>query len=276
MKWHPSKIIAPTKIYGGKSYLARRHLALVPPGIYRFAELYGGTGVVSLNAPTFEEQLFSDADPIKVAVMVAIKTQLTDLTTRLKKIPYGEKSFQLHKERNIAHAVLPQACSCIDLAVSAIVRCRMSRSAQGKEFGWSDRLRRNRPEYISAWESMIDSLPTIHRRLKTILLNCGSAVSDYDFLWQDPGTFLYLDPPYLKADRVAKEAYGDWEVDMEHHHTLLARCYFAKAKIMLCTYRNSIYDEALKGWRVIDFDVPSCSGQGKTKKRKVDSIYLNY
>jgi hypothetical protein len=45
---------------------------------------------------------------------------------------------------------------------------------------------------------------------------------------------------------------------------------------MVSSYHHPIYDSALSNWRVVEVDLPNHSGQGKTKDRRIEVVYMNY
>lgn len=84
-------------------------------------------------------------------------------------------------------------------------------------------------------------------------------------------TFIFLDPPYPLFVRKKQVETYDCELTNQDHNALLKviSCY-QRAKIMICSYPNEMYDNALSGWRYIDF-------QGQTRQGKVtERIYMNY
>jgi DNA adenine methylase len=278
LKWWPEKLTAPTKIYGGKHYLCRRHLELVPDDAESFYDIYGGTGVMALNAPPhLKKVVYNDLDPHKWAVMKAIKCNHEELTEQLRELKYSEETFRVHREIYEAQQRSIGDRSVVALAVTKLVVNRMSRGADEKTYGWSDRLRRKMPEYLSAWGSMVDSIPTIHRRLQKVTVKLWDAmVCLHSAIETAPKPCIYLDPPYVQSTRVAPTRYDRFEVTLEHHRKLASACRNCGAYIMIAGYRNPHYDEWFKHYRRIDINQASHSGQGKTKKVKVESLWMNF
>ncbi len=278
---HPVKLIAPLKYFGAKYYLARRHLALVPRDTEVCTDLYGCTGVVALNAPAFLYQHYNELDFFKFIVLKTIKFHGKALRDCLLEVKYSEETFEKYKEINQKHVDYPEPHKLDPIMVSMamLIRNRMSRGADGETYGWSDRLRRNMPEYISAWGSMINAMPMTAKRLQTINLHNYPALTFMKTLFNSQKKFTYMDPPYPHDIRVTDDNYGPFEMKPEQHMELLSACRAedpTRHRIMLCSYPNPMYDTELKDWRRIDFDIASSSGQTKKKKRKIDSIYLNY
>lgn len=84
-------------------------------------------------------------------------------------------------------------------------------------------------------------------------------------------TFFYLDPPYpFSSRKSSKEVYEYELTDEQHIYLLDVISSYQHAKIMISSYPNEMYDNALSSWRKVDFI-------GQTRQGKVvERIYMNY
>jgi len=65
----------------------------------------------------------------------------------------------------------------------------------------------------------------------------------------------------------------------QHETLLLTLCRLKKTQVMLCGYRNQIYDSALDGWRRADFKTKSYAGptiEGRKLPSRTLSLWMNY
>jgi DNA adenine methylase len=163
-----------------------------------------------------------------------------------------------------------------ELPVSYLVRSRMSRGGLGKTFAWSERLRGGQPGDVNAWDTFRKiELPAICERIRGVDFRAGDALALLDDWLFDGDTLVYADPPYVHSTRKARDAY-EHEMDDTAHRALLDILAGLPAKVMLSGYRCDIYDDALADWRRVDFDMPNHSGQGETKQRRTESLWLNF
>jgi DNA adenine methylase len=90
-------------------------------------------------------------------------------------------------------------------------------------------------------------------------------------------TLFYLDPPYIKDTRAAKEVYSS-EMDDSDHAELLDLLSRIEGKFMLSGYRNKMYKCAADryGWNSVDFDLPNNSSGSKKKRRMTETVWTNY
>jgi hypothetical protein len=131
----------------------------------------------------------------------------------------------------------------------------------------SSRTRRGRNEQASAWTGAVEGLPAIHARLQRVaILNRPAldAIRSQD----GPETLHYLDPPYLHETRTARQAYGRFEMTEGDHRELLGVLLAVRGKVMLSGYPSALYDEALRGWRRLTFDLPNNAAGGQEKSRE--------
>lgn len=158
------------------------------------------------------------------------------------------------------------------------IRNRQSRQGLGKDFCTpTSRTRRGMNENVAAWLTAIEGLPEVHARLKRVEIRNQDACKLIREL-DSPETLFYCDPPYLKETRVSKEAYGEHEMTLEQHETLLHHLHRIKGKFLLSGYRNDMYDSfaAVAGWHRVDFEIDNKASGQKIKPKKVESVWANY
>lgn len=83
-------------------------------------------------------------------------------------------------------------------------------------------------------------------------------------------TFLYLDPPYPFSVRRTKRPIYKFEWGELEHQIFLSRVLHLKCRVMISSYRNNIYDEALKGWHVYEYLSGTRGGA------RMEALYMNY
>lgn len=290
LPYWPEKLIGEIKIHGGKNYLCRRIFSLAPTHYDWYIDAYGGAGSMTYNAPAVKQQWFNDKNYFRWMVKNVIKQWPGELEGKLRALKYDEETFLAHKKMHeineAAHKAnclsgLPYAQ--IESAVSYIVTCRMSRGGLGESFAWSDRLRGGQPGDLNAWCTMLDRLLALSRRLQPVHLIHGLATNlilQQALRAKQDGKrlFVYLDPPYLKSTRSTQAVeYGDDEMTIEDHDRMLDlvnRC--DNVHFAISTYNNTLYENKLKDWRREEFSMPNHSGQGDTKERRFEILYLNF
>jgi DNA adenine methylase len=87
-------------------------------------------------------------------------------------------------------------------------------------------------------------------------------------------TLFYLDPPYLPESRTARRAYT-YEMSSQDHSALLECIAGVRGMVILSGYRSALYDHALASWERHEIEKPNNAGQGKTKERRVEVLWLN-
>jgi DNA adenine methylase len=259
------KLRPPLKTHGGKAYLARRIISLMP--LHRtFVEPFLGGGSVLLNKVRSFREIGSDIDPDLMNFWTVLRDDQSFLD-RVRETLYSRTVFDQVSTRSL----LPTSPS--RRAWEFFVRKRMSRDGLGKDFAWSERLRGGQPGDVNAWKTIQEELVRIRDRIELVEFHCGPAVpliADHD----SPGTVIYCDPPYLHETRTTRNAYAH-EMTYEDHQILLGCLLCCRGTVFLSGYRSSLYDAALAGWTRHEFDMPNHSGQGKTKQRRVECLWIN-
>jgi DNA adenine methylase len=178
-----------------------------------------------------------------------------------------------------AHAVLdiPEGeGDPVQTAAAFFVRCRQSLAGRMKAFTGvtKTRTRRGMNNEVSAWLSAVEGLPAVHERLKRVLILRRPAL-DVIRGQDGPDTFFYCDPPYLPDTRASPGVYAH-EMDEAAHVELLAALRGVRGKVALSGYPHPLYDDTLKGWRVVDFDMANHAAGGDSKRRMTERLWLNY
>ncbi len=81
--------------------------------------------------------------------------------------------------------------------------------------------------------------------------------------------FVYADPPYLRDTRRKRWIYR-YDYDVDDHVELLAVLMQLPCAVMVSSYRNTLYEETLVGWRSVE--IPGDSHTGP----RVEVIWMNY
>jgi DNA adenine methylase len=253
------------KTHGGKRYLARRIIARLPEARV-FVEPYAGGLSVMLNRPPSPVEVANDLDPGLIGFYRVLRDQTADFLRRVEALPYDAETF----ERSLRPGSADD--DELDAAVRFLVRNRFSRGGLGRDFAWSERLRGGRPGDENAWQTIKAELPRIAQRLARVELRCRDGVEVIREM-DGPKVLHYLDPPYPLTTRTARDIYAH-EMDEADHARLLEVICRCRGAVAISGYRCPLYDEALRDWDRVEFDMPNHSGQGKAKQRRVEALWL--
>jgi DNA adenine methylase len=269
-----NRIRPPVKAHGGKYYLARQIVPILldaPGKLTEYFEpcVFGGS--MFLAMPKYEREIVADVNPDVVNLWRTLSNPLeaVQLKRQLSQIEYISENFN--------RAATAEPNSTIEQAAKFIVKSRFSRGGLGKSFAWSTRTRGGKPGDANSWDTFrSDTLPKIIERAANV------KVLDEPCWWtiwesrNSPTRLIYVDPPYLQSTRTAKKAYGTFEMRELQHSWLCAALRVHAGPAAISGYRSDAYDRWLHDWRRFDFEVANNSGQGKTKQRRCESLWVNW
>jgi DNA adenine methylase len=280
LKWH-----------GGKHYLARRVLEVMPRHLH-YVEPYFGGGQVLFARDRADRRLWwpdRTSDGRKVDGVSELVNDLDGDLMNFYAVLKDPKAFarlrHLLKLTLFSEAEWQRACallasgegSPVERAAALFVSVRQSRQALRKDFATPvrTRLRGGRQEHVNAWWGAIAGLKAVHRRLKDVMVLCRPALQ---VIRQEdaPSTLQYLDPPYYHPTRTARKAYGRFEMTEADHRELLDVIRQCRGKVILSGYPSTLYDTALADWNRPTFDVPNHAAGGKTKGRETEVLWCNF
>lgn len=274
------------KWHGGKSYLAERIIALMPPrckkpnapasndpGWLHYVEPYFGGGAALLaNDPEGISEVVND----KNGELMNFWRTLQDpasfelMRRRLEATPFSHPEFV--RAGTSSQDPVERACAFF-------VRCRQSHSGRMQNFTGitKTRTRRQMNNEVSAWLTCVEGLPEVHARLKRVLILNDEALNV--IRQQDgPRTLFYLDPPYLHETRASTTEYGAHEMTEDQHRQLLEVLAGIEGRFLLSGYRSALYEryEKAHGWARHEFQIANHSSGAKAKPTMVECVWTNF
>jgi DNA adenine methylase len=276
----------PLKYHGGKAYLAKQIIELMPPrvknpnaptkddpGWVHYVEPYfGGGQVLFANDPEGISEVANDLNRGLTNFWCVLRDEslFNKFLRQMEAMPFSEREF--------ITAIEIGDESPVTQAVRFFVRCRQSLAGRMKGFSGvtTTRSRRGMNNEVSAWLTAIEGLPAVHARLKRVLIINRPAlevIAKHD----GPQTLFYLDPPYLHSTRVTTGEYAH-EMTTEQHHELLELLTKIKGRFILSGYPSPLYHRFRidNNWGCVDFDIANHSSGAKEKKRQVERLWMNY
>lgn len=287
------------KRHGGKDYLATRIIDLMPPrcknpnapaaddpGWCHYVEPYfGGGAVLFAQDPEGIGEVVNDLDGQLTnfwRVLAADGDEFDQFVRAVEATPCSQREFQRAKDHKCwtGHSWqdLQQTRPCVDCAVVFFIVNRQSRQALGKDFATlaRTRTRRGMNELPSAWLTSVEGLPEVHARMKRVVILNDDALKV--IRQQDgPRTLFYLDPPYLHETRTVTDAYQH-EMTYEQHEELLHALSQIEGRFLLSGYASQLYNKIAyeESWRRVDFEIDNKAGGGKTKRKMIEAVWMNY
>lgn len=283
MRTYKEKTISSIKIFGGKSKICKR---IVEKMIYKpiMVEGFCGASNVSLSIDEkFDRHYCVDLNRDLINFWKILQLYPDRLYKFLLHTDYCEENFQTAKkylQDNKDEIIEP-----FFHASMFMIRNRMSRGADNKTYGWSDRLRRGQSEYISAYTSAIDNLLNISNKIKNINFVCDDYMlfMIYESLNERSDVVQYIDPPYTHESRTECRPYGQYELPTfcrettegcSSHECLIS---FLKTGIAGITYLSGYdspeYSKWLENYEFYQWEVSNSASQSKSKPKMKELLW---
>jgi 16S rRNA G966 N2-methylase RsmD len=120
------------------------------------------------------------------------------------------------------------------------------------------------------WSGPRDTCPTdqvLGQRLTIVHADAIEWLATHD--WEG-NELVYLDPPYPMATRSTQRSYYAHELSDDDHRRLLDTIKTIPAMVMISSYPNDLYSQALAGWRTLTFKGNTHGGPS------VEKLWMNY
>lgn len=265
----------PLKWHGGKHYLAKRIVSLMPKHTH-YVEPYFGGGAVLFAKPMGCSEVINDLNEGLINFWRVLRDpdSFTQLQELVQKTPFSEQEFLQAKDWSERPIKPPDVAA----AWAFFVQYRQSRQGLGKCFATltKNRTRRGVNEQAASWLSAIEGLSDAHLRLRSVVILKKPALK---VIQQEdgPNTLFYLDPPYLHETRVTTKDYAH-EMSLFDHQSLLSALECLQGKFILSGYRSELYDSVARQqkWRRVDVEIDNKASSKSVKEKKTECLWMNY
>jgi DNA adenine methylase len=277
---------SPLKWHGGKYYLAKRIVSLMPPrktpkstfGYLHYVETHaGGLSVLFANDPEGISEVVNDVNKDLSNFWRVLQggESFKEFQRLAEATPFSQPLWLDAEVEMLEWPCLPEETDVVR-AWRFFIWCRMSLAGRLGSFAplSRTRTRRGMNEQASAWLSAVEGLPEVHERLKRVVVLNDNAT---EVIRREDGAhaLFYVDPPYLPETRTVMEVY-EHEMTRDRHCELLKALLTRQGYVMLSGYDSEMYNDILKGWRKEVFDLPNNAAGGKEKRRMQECLWMNY
>lgn len=286
-----SILTPPLKWHGGKHYLARRIVALMPRHLHYVEPFFGGGQVFFLRDPG-DPRLWWDGPTSDGSKAEGVSEVLNDIDDKLMNFYAVLKDpeafarlrdlleltlFSEAEWEAAGESISGPSGDSVERAAALFTSVRQSMSGRRGTFSPTTRtrLRGGRNADVNAWWTAVEGLQDVHERLRNARVICKPALGVIRSE-DTPGTLFYCDPPYLHATRTARDVYGSHEMTDADHLELLQALRRVQGKVMLSGYPSELYDRELAGWTRHAFDLANHAAGGKAKARETEVVWCNF
>ena len=254
----------------------------IPPHEH-YVEPFAGTASVFFAKPLAQLNTLNDIDENIVNFFRVLQDpeKTRALLRRLRYTPYSRSEYRracrmLHFSRS-GNDVMRAWAFYVAQTMSVAHSYHYDKIGCG--FGYS---RQQKTVVYATYFRRLRRLAKMADKLRHAQIECIDGV-ELMRKFDSPNAFMFVDPPYISSTVRLKGTIYAREYDDYLHERLLEFAVSAKAKIMIASYPNELYDSLLgRGWLRIDkqkvISAVRISSEDKRlrRPRRVESAYINY
>lgn len=253
----------PLTFFGGKTRIAQRIIALLPPHLHYIEPFAGSLAVLLAKQPARMETV-NDLDGELMNFWRVLRERTDDL----------ERVCALTPHSRIEHrASLEPASEELERARRTWIRLTQGRGGHtDRPTGWRfyqdpRGTHISMPEYLHAYAGRIAPAAA---RLWSVSLECKPALEIIADYGRHPDALIYADPPYLGSLRTPGDSYAVEMRGEAEHAQMLDALKACRAAVVLSGYASPLYDGALGGWHRRELAGYTGNGHpGKGKRAEV-------
>ena len=264
-------MLAPFPWYGGKQLHLPFLLRHLPPTVSartHFVDVFGGSGAVALNCP-YTRVTYNDVDYRVVDFFRTLRENTDELVEQLLLTPHArEELYRCSKEGEE---------DPIENARRFYVRARQVINGlvnRADDRYWKYRVDPAHGTCGLEWTNSIYRLRELAVKIRTWQIECRPALRILE-TYDHRDTVFYCDPPYPASSRSACNHGYEHEMTDKDHEELLHALVSVDAKVMVSSYPNKMYDDALQSfWKHMDKSRSLPAANQASSKTEV--VWCNY
>lgn len=270
---------APIRYFGGKNGMAKKILEYFPEvGTYNtYIEPFGGSFGVALHNPNIpSNEIYNDLDHNVYSLFKVLvdKEMFEEFRLLCDCIVYSEEMRREYIKELREEPFENTKEHLVSRAMRFFYVNRTSRNGIGG-FSVNMCVRRGMSKSCSDMLSAIEGLPKLHDRLSKVVVTSQDGIKLINKYSDNKDVFIYADPPYHHSTRTETR----YNVDMEDEdqECFIDSCINAKCKVLISGYDCDAYKRLEEnGFKKVEFVVHTMSGDHKTKKDKIECLWMNY
>jgi len=258
----------PFTYFGGKTRIAEKIVALLPPHEH-YVEPFFGSGAVLLAKPPSRAETVNDLAGDLVNFWRTLRERPDDLERACSLTPHSREEHQLAYE---------PADDPLERARRTWVRLTQGRAGQlHQRTGWRFRVKPDSspsmPAYLAAY---VSRLHPAAQRMAGVSIECRPAAEVIDAYGQHEGVLLYCDPPYLDTTRTHGKFGNVYVHEMrgeDDHRGLAPALRSARAAIVVSGYDSPLYAELFGDW--YRTEITATCGNSTQAKARTEVLWSN-
>lgn len=261
----PAPSRPPLRYLGSKWRMAPKIIRHLPPHD-NYVEPFGGSGAVLTQKVPVRTEVWNDLDGELVNLFTVLRgPRAGELIDAVRLTPYARREFK---------AAYEPAVDDVERARRLLVRSHMAHGQNGSRIDRNPGFRLDGvtggTRVAGEWAEFHEQLWRYVSRWRGVTLESVPA-SELIARFDDPRVLIYADPPYVPDTRSQKMNRGQLdcgyvhEMTVQQHEELLHLLVSSKAMIVLSGYATPLYDDALQGWRRLEFDARAHSNLARTE-----------
>lgn len=257
---------SPVPYFGGKSWLAPRLAAVLPPHRH-YVEVCGGSLAVLLAKRPSKQETVNDLDGFLMTFWRVLRDRPDDLERVCSLTPHSRA------ERALAQEISSELDE-LEVARRVFVALTQGRSGSLTRTGWRHDLRTVSTPMPVTLQRYAGRIGAAAKRIQKVSLECRPAVEMISAYGGARDTLLYVDPPYV-VDKGIRRG-GEYRVEMRSvgaHQELAEACVGADAGVVVSGYASELWDSALADW--YRWEIPMITSQGSGDGRRTEIVWSN-
>jgi len=257
-------IHSPIRWFGGKYYLAKDLISLMPKH-HCYVEPFGGGGHVLTQKEPSKVEVYNDIDRNLVNFLLTLRSSREELLASLESLHTSREIYNMWSSQPLPEDPFERAVRWYYL-----LRHRLIPNNSELKSGFRSGTEKSVAE---DFQNSVVRLQQFEKRLRRVnieLLDYKECIRRYD----SEKTFFLIDPPYVGREAMYQ---GGWTE--QTHRELASLLRTIKGKALVTYYPDPLIDEIYAGWRRQEKETyvgTVAKKEGHKKKKETELFLMNY
>jgi DNA adenine methylase len=253
----------PFPYFGGKTAIAGRIAALLPPHEH-YVEPFAGSLAVLLAKPPSRAETVNDLDGDLMNFWRVLRERPAELERACMLTPHSRAEFE-------------QAWRPADTELEAARRTWV-RITQGRGLSTADNggwRHFQKPDGRRRVHAMChpELIGLTAERIADVTLECRPALEVIGAYGRHEGVLIYADPPYLGSTRNGSGRYGSEMAGDGDHRDLAIALRESRSAVVLSGYHSPLHDDLYRDWH--RREIPALARNGTGDRTRVEVLWSN-
>lgn len=260
-----------TRVFGSKARVAMQLLALVPPNLRIWCEVFAGSAALTIAKAPHPSEHINDlnGDVANLFRVLRDDLQRERLIEQIHLTPWSQEEWEICRGRTPPRS--PAEHDPVETARRYLVLSWQGLGGKtATRTGWAVDYSASCSRY-EVWNRLPQRLADVAARLKLCHVHQRHAAEMVKLIGKREDALLFVDPPYPRGSIDSHGSVYRTDMGRDEHAAFAEQLCGVKAHVIVTMAKDTVYSEVLKTWHQFPLMI-----RGLRNKVKEERVFINF